>query len=526
MIHVCTECGYSFPKELSSLIEQNIQVYCERCGSPYNLKGVKFKPAQTPVLRKFSKVIAFSEKDSSNLNKLIQFLNKISFLPVFIFTVISFGLTFEVVFNWGDWGVVSSILFNRIFQGLIGLSILIYDLEYISPKIKEQKYNEIILDSLCWGILGCILYGTGVIILIQGIFIILYVIINQENKDLKVYDYGLLVKNSLSYFSAKAGFVIILMGIYGAYLGGIYLPSSGSIFTIEPFSIEIPIILITYSVFLVIAIVGLSIDNNLRQEIKIKQKFALRDSIITILIGVMGSIFFAAGVFILLKGILLFILYLGKPSGRLKKLVSFFETKPYFSTKTYKESSELPEKIKEEPKETQKSVGPPVPITSIPREEEISPIKEKMVEQELNILKEAGKQRQEKDVEKKEFELKLHESLLPVKNEKDKKLIKEYFSKIFALLSKDLRQQIIDLKISKKEKRELLEELAFLSETDQVRYVESLVDLYRELPKRLIERIRKLPNVKPKHYDKIVEQLKYMDSEEQVVFVQFLEENA
>ena len=93
-------------------------------------------------------------------------------------------------------------------------------------------------------------------------------------------------------------------------------------------------------------------------------------------------------------------------------------------------------------------------------------------------------------------------------------------------MSKDLRKQIIGLKISKKEKKELLEELAFLTKEEQVKYIEAMVSLYKEIPKRLINRIRKLPNVKPKHYDKIVEELKYMDVEEQIQFVQFLEENA
>ena len=125
-----------------------------------------------------------------------------------------------------------------------------------------------------------------------------------------------------------------------------------------------------------------------------------------------------------------------------------------------------------------------------------------------------------------EFELRLHESLLPVKDEKDKKLVKEYFAKIFSLLSIDLRQQINNLKISKKEKRELLEELAFLTKEEQIKYVEVLIDLYKEIPKKLIERIRKLPNVKLKHIDKLIEQLKYMDAQEQVKFIQFLEENA
>ena len=132
----------------------------------------------------------------------------------------------------------------------------------------------------------------------------------------------------------------------------------------------------------------------------------------------------------------------------------------------------------------------------------------------------------EKEKKEKDIELRLHESLLPVKDEKDKKLVKEYFSKIFAVLSKDLRKQILNLKISKKEKRELLEELAFLTKEEQVKYIEVLVDLYKEIPKKLIARIRKLPNVNPKHMDKIVEQLRLMDFEEQLKFVQFLEENA
>ncbi|MBA7634550.1 hypothetical protein ES703_42136 [subsurface metagenome] len=104
--------------------------------------------------------------------------------------------------------------------------------------------------------------------------------------------------------------------------------------------------------------------------------------------------------------------------------------------------------------------------------------------------------------------------------------MKEYFSKIFAVLSKDLRQQISNLKISKKEKRELLEELAFLTKEEQVKYIEALVDLYKEIPKKLIERIRKLPNVKPQYINNLIDQLKYMDAQERIKFVQFLEENA
>jgi len=132
----------------------------------------------------------------------------------------------------------------------------------------------------------------------------------------------------------------------------------------------------------------------------------------------------------------------------------------------------------------------------------------------------------EKRIEEKTTELKLHESLLPVKDEKDKKIVKEYFSKIFNVLSKDLREQIIALEIPKKDKNELLKELAFLTAEEQAKYIESIGIMYREIPKKLIQRIKNLPNVKPQHYDKIVEQLKFMNNDEQIEFVQFLEDNA
>ena len=156
-------------------------------------------------------------------------------------------------------------------------------------------------------------------------------------------------------------------------------------------------------------------------------------------------------------------------------------------------------------------------LTPIPEPKEIKGEEEKVS---LKSVK------REKEKKAKELKLQLHDSLLPVKDEEDKKLVQEYFTKIFAVLSKDLRKQIIDLKIPKRERKELLEELAFLAKEEQIKYIEALVLLYKEIPKKLTNRIRKLPNVKPKHYEKIIDQLRYMDVDEQTQFVQFLEENA
>jgi len=44
-LYICRSCGYGFPKELSELIENKVQVYCEMCGTPFSMAGIKFKQA-------------------------------------------------------------------------------------------------------------------------------------------------------------------------------------------------------------------------------------------------------------------------------------------------------------------------------------------------------------------------------------------------------------------------------------------------------------------------------------------------
>jgi len=539
-IFVCRECGYVFPQELSHLIESNIQVYCERCGSPFILEGVKFRPAPTPYIREKKLYHTLPEIKSSSLDKFIQFLNKISSLPFFIFF---FYLVVAIFINlYPFYGFYN--LFDHIAQIIICVFLLTYDRTHIAQKVKEKKYNEIFLDSFCWGILGSIMYGLGVIILIKGIFIIIYVLTNSQNNNFKIYDYGLLAKNSLNYFSNKAGFIIILYSVYRAVANGIYLPEGGNILVNLPFGIQIPLGVIIYVALLIFTTIILLIDGGIKKGIKEKRKFVSKDAVKLIILGILGTIFFAAGIFILLKGILIAFLCFGKPlekvqeSAEIEKPAIFAPLPPTpptppappIRTTPYRKL-EKPEKVISEEKDIEleevekiKEIQP----LEISKKEEIKIEQERIEEiptgETEEILLKLDKE--EKAKREEEFKLRLHDSLLPVKDEKDKKLVKEYFSKIFTVLSKDLRKQIIDLKIPKKEKKELLEELAFLTKEEQVKYIEALVNLYKEIPKKLINRIRKLPNVKPSHYDKIVEELKYMDYDEQIKFVQFLEENA
>ena len=459
-LYVCKECGNVFSEQLYHLIETNVQVYCEKCGTLFFFEGVKFKFEPEKEVKISQKP---SEPISSDLQRTILKLNNISYIPVLIISLIFLGLT--IIFP------------GFILIGIYGIIISLYDKKFISPKIKEKRYNEIVLDSFFIGILGCILFGTGVIILIKGILILINAYYSFQKEKLKPYDLGLQLKNSLNNFSALACFLIMLLVFYSIAIGTRIV--SGP-----------------FIVFFLMAIFALIIDLALRKNIKKKLKFNILDFLTIIFIGVIGTIFSLAGIFILLKGLVILFLLFGEPIEL---------------------EREIPEEEKVDLKETKRPALYESPPIKVPQEKPIEIKKEevKIEKKEIPTLK-----------KKEEIELKLHESLLPIKDKKDKELVIEYFSKIFAVLSKDLRKQIIDLKIPKKDKNELLKELAFLTEEEQVKYIDVVINLYREIPLKLIERIKSLKNVKPEHYSKLAEQLKYMNFDEQVRFVQFLEDNA
>ena len=68
---------------------------------------------------------------------------------------------------------------------------------------------------------------------------------------------------------------------------------------------------------------------------------------------------------------------------------------------------------------------------------------------------------------------------------------------------------------------------AFLKKEQQINYINAMISLYKEeLPETLIERVKNLKNIKPEHLEKVVNQLKYMDAQEKIEFILFLEKHA
>ncbi len=483
--YVCRNCGSTFADDLSHLIESKTRVFCERCGTPFSVEGIKFKEPELKLKEKEKKSKKSPEEKTSTLESIIKFLNIISWIPILILSIILLFIPF------------------RFPMGIAGILISLYDKKFISKRIKEKNYDRIVLDSICLGILGCIIFGTGSILVLKGVFIFLYEITNSKGQTF--YEFGLKMKNSLNNFSAYGGFIILLLAIN---------------FLINFIPRLIIVILVMSILFVIIVIV----DVSLRNKIKEKVMFSISDAIILIALGIIGL---PAGIFILLKGIVILFLLFGKPP-EIKK-IEVIEEKPIEFQEQYKEIEQpiskdrievqyLPAKKmdKEEPK---KPIPEEIPSIKPPQEKPVISIKDEGFKEEIRKEKEKPGIEEEKEIE-----IRLHESLLPIKDEKDKKLVKQYFSKIFTVLSKDIRKQIKDLDIPEEEKKDLLKELAYLTKEEQIKYIEALINLYLEkLPIKLIERIRSLPNVKTEHLVRIAEQLKFMDFDEQERYVQFLE---
>ena len=537
-LYICRGCGYVFPKELSEHIENKVQVYCEMCGTPFSLEGIEFKQPTVRYPKKPSPIYStyvITDESKSKLNKAIKKLDKFTYLPILIFSGIYIGLLFLIFFDSYNW---INTLVNHLSLGICGLLIAIYDINYISTKIENEQYDEILLDAFCFGILGCIIYGVGVLLLIKGILIIIYRILNPKQKTHKVYNFGVNLKNSLNEFSAKAGIVIAFIVLFRFSINdfdaefivlGINFISQ-RISTLDQWLI-FTIISVILAGFCLIPIIILIIDARRKRKIREKLKLSFRDAISTFILGIIGTIFFALGIFILLKGILMFFLVAARPSDSPKFEETKEEKKVDFPVYEKEEPTEkvFPQKIEVIPIKEEPEVPKEIPEKTVVEDAKIEEEKEEIpeLEEEIEIQERLGESKPVVgDKESEKMELRLHDSLLPVKDEKDKKIVKEYFSKIFALISKDIRKQIKGLKIPKKEKKDILKELAFLTEEEQGKYIGALAELYKELPSKLIERIRKLPNVEPRYYDKIIEQLKYMDAEEQINFIQFLEKNA
>ena len=64
------------------------------------------------------------------------------------------------------------------------------------------------------------------------------------------------------------------------------------------------------------------------------------------------------------------------------------------------------------------------------------------------------------------------------KNFEVNKVVKKYFSRIFTVLTKDIREKLMNLNVSEKKRKIIKKELAFLTKERQKEYLDELYRIY------------------------------------------------
>ncbi len=562
--YFCRECGHKFPKELVERIENGVQIFCENCGYKFLLEGVKFRELKEKDFKdkekkelkekKEKKEIKWSsswrprkqeisQQGMVNLNNIIQGINKFSYIILLIISIISLTRIFLVIRIGNDLQFLI-IIFESIALFIFGIRIAGFDKKYIAPLIRTGEYNKVGVSAIALGILGCIVYGAGVVLLIKGILLIIYISQDEKNQEFQGYDWGLLIKDSLNSVSSYAGVSIIILGI-SAFA---YMVISSILI---PFDFGFLTTLSIIFIMLIFSLIGVSIDKKRSPKISSKKVFEENEAGSFLIAGIFGCFFYASGIFILLKAIIIIILaQKGRPEKILydssRKLSISEEIIPKQPPTSRQEPPKSPYEIESDEKGIdQKYISVPLtakkatPLKPFPIEEKKNKRLEEIpffeidkkpteTKSEKQLEKEVKKQKKideiiEKKFKKQPLKLKLHQSLLPISDESDREIVERYFLKIFNVLSEKIRRKILELNIPEKDKKEILKEFVYLTEEEQEKYLNELFELNREISEKLILRVKKL-NLKPEYLNQIIEQLRYMPVGEQEIYLKFLEE--
>jgi len=241
------------------------------------------------------------DKSVEYVKKSIHFLDKISYIPALSVSIIFFIFFLEILVNPFNWIYLSS---TYLLGSIIGFSLYIYDKNHISPKIYNEEYNSIILDALCWGIIGCIFHGAGIFILFKGL-LILYYNINEDilnSKDKKKEDrlnFSIKLYSSLNSISSLAGLVIILLVFYN-------LGISIILNVFEQLVIgNYRVLFGPFFIFLIISVTILLFDHNNEEFFKATLDRNPKEGAKDIIKGIIGCSFYAASILILFRGIIL-----------------------------------------------------------------------------------------------------------------------------------------------------------------------------------------------------------------------------
>ncbi|HMF31311.1 MAG TPA: hypothetical protein VKK79_07855, partial [Candidatus Lokiarchaeia archaeon] len=107
-------------------------------------------------------------------------------------------------------------------------------------------------------------------------------------------------------------------------------------------------------------------------------------------------------------------------------------------------------------------------------------------------------------------------------NFENRAAIREYLNRVYTVLSSKVRDRVLKLDIPEQEKKEILDGLLYLMPDEQEQFIAELEELARKLVPEIIGRVMRL-NLSKDQNEKLLQQLEYLSEQEQVEFVEELE---
>lgn len=523
----CSECGYRFPPDLISLVNSGTVCYCEKCGTKISPKSLgigktsstediyedespsysKTSTTYEQKLKSFEQYKSHHHRHKSpdrlkHLDNWIQNLNSIS---------VPFGVFFLVV---GTISTISGLVMDRgphampmfwylLVALFLGIATIQHDQKIFKPAIEKGDYSSRGIQEFIWGVIGCIGFGTGAIIMLKSFFLMGY-----TGQDTEKYP-----RLSSKTWARKV--ITVLNDASWRLCGLLLVPMIGVVsYTLTERAGMGPLQLM----FLIFLVVTTLVDAAVIRPKLAAIMSSPKDEpvkadlgVYTIALGIIGCIAYGAGTLVLIKGLIVLLYGFNAFKGPITPETVEQPVDTNFVPRVIPHieqretiTQEIPQKptIPSVPSEPSKLISQEPPA--------ITPLAPKPAPSEFKTL-------QDLPVVKGETV-----STSSGLNFEEQEIVKIYLNRVYTVLSAKIRDRVLRLNIPDHDKAEILKEFVHLDEQQQEEFLEEFEVLNQKVPPEFVGRILRLEI--PKHQkDKLVEQLEYMSVEDQAEFVAEME---
>lgn len=542
----CSECGHEIAGEFVEMLRRGEPVFCEACGSRITVKiqktvglpraeKIQPKPACCPLAApappratsppsrepgmdeilaaQRTEIAKNAQADSKGtrepewrkainsvkkykLDLAIQRLNRISLIiGVLILTIAGpsslIAAAGSIAFSWLLALVVCA------------LGAIITDVRFFNV-INQKDYSFRGIDLIVWGFIGCFGFGVGALILAKGICILIYTVHKDSGfpRLTRVQWFHVLISR-LNANSIYVGFLI-----WGGTL-------TAAIYTIATrFAYE-------FIAFIILGFIVLLIDRFLftpKLKMKLENRRSVELGLGMLASGIIGTLDFAMGVALLIKGLLV-ILLSGISETPPKPIeVPVPVQLPPQEQKTNEIPTVTPPKIEQPPVVVNAAPAIQGPVASTQK----PPVPTRVPSPPILIPTPA---------EIKAFPPEKKPAVPPGKLEgvpsgsedfEKQAVIKNYLNRVYTVLSSKIRDRVQKLNIPENEKREIIDGLLNLTPQEQEQFLAELEELARRLMPEIVGRILSL-NLSKEQNEVLLHQMEYLSDQEQLEFVAELE---